>query len=603
MKIKKVKFFRQPLSFTTWIMALITSIFFVFLLVAVVSYTSFYDQQKAVIHNTLASNGSQAAEYINTQLADIENLLVLPIFAEKDDQFFADSAVYAETGEQSEHYAEELKKSLRTLFDYKTSIYSVAFYVPGRSTDSVLRGLDSKELISPEQQPWFQTCIKDLNGTPIIVPTHRLHTPKYELDHSIYVFGMARSVIDVQNSRVVGVLHIGINETTLYNFLRGMVSLDGQELIVTDGDGYVVSSTLRSAVGKQLKETELSDAFSDRDSEENLISETTVGWTDWKVYSVVPTFSITKEIAESSKIILLIMLILLLLLPISVMAISYRFVHPITNLTKEMKKVSKGDFSVRLYENGLKETSFLSSVFNQMLEELESMVKRKYIDKIALQELELQMLQYQINPHFLYNSIESIRMTALLNDDQEAAQMLFSLGKILRFSLSDTNEITTVRQEIEVLEEYIALHAVRFDDIYSIIIDVDEEIYLYRIPKLVLQPFVENAIEHGVSRLESGGEIFVKGRLEQNQVVFRIENNGSVIPREEIIRLNEELNNDEPTGDHIGIKNVHKRLKLLFGDEAGVSLGYSDEGKTEITVRIPALQQLPQGKSTEKDDK
>ncbi len=579
---------KHPLSFAAWLIILVASIFSVSLLLFAFSYVSFREQQENILLDTLDKNGRQAADYTNALLTDIENVLVLPLFAGDTGSFFEEAAVYAQTGEKSAAYSQSVRQSLQMLFNYKTTIHAVVFYVPGRGSDSVLRGVNNLSLSPPAGQPWYDACAADLNGGPVLVSTYKLYASDYG-GRDTYVFGVARSVIDVDNSRVAGVLQIGINETTLYSFLKNALTLPGQELVVADGEGRIISSTDRTAVGKLLSETAFTAVLGEAGDAQSLISEAVVSWTGWKVYSIVPTESVTRQVNQTIGAVLLVMLLLLFLSLLLIFAISSRLVRPMQTLTGEMKKVARGDFSVRLREDGLKETAFLSNVFNQMAEELETLVKRKYIDKIAQKELELRMLQYQINPHFLYNSIESIRMTSLLNNDEEAAQMLTSLGKILRYSLSGAGDIVSVRDEVSMLEEYAALQAVRFDDVYAIIVDVDESLYQYKVPKLILQPFVENAIEHGVSCMECGGEILVKGRRDGEDIVFTIKNNGAVMSEETLRWLNEYINSAEEMDRHIGVKNVNKRLKLSFGDKAGVTVGQDRNGRTLITIRFPAV--------------
>ena len=245
---------KHPLSFAAWLIILVASIFSVSLLLFAFSYVSFREQQENILLDTLDKNGRQAADYTNALLTDIENVLVLPLFAGDTGSFFEEAAVYAQTGEKSAAYSQSVRQSLQMLFNYKTTIHAVVFYVPGRGSDSVLRGVNNLSLSPPAGQPWYDACAADLNGGPVLVSTYKLYASDYG-GRDTYVFGVARSVIDVDNSRVAGVLQIGINETTLYSFLKNALTLPGQELVVADGEGRIISSTDRTAVGKLLSET------------------------------------------------------------------------------------------------------------------------------------------------------------------------------------------------------------------------------------------------------------------------------------------------------------------------------------------------------------
>lgn len=590
---QKGRSFKRPVSISVLLVFLISVTFIVTFTLFFFNYLSFNNEKENYITETLLNNNKQVAEYTNNLLIDIESILILPLFKGNDSaRFFESAAILNNTNVKSKVYSDYINKVLLTLFNYKTSsINSVFFYGRNGSYDYMVRGMENIKKDNEGNARIFNLCINDLNGTSNLFGAYDLYRPDNIGSQSTYVFGFARSVIDIENSEVVGVLQINVNENTLYNMLEKNIFLSGQRALIIDSDNNIISDTDRSKIGKKVTEQYFleNNTYGYKKIDDKLICTTKIGWTNWKIINFVPLSSISDTIRKDSNIIALVMIILMIFSSIFVFSIIMKILKPIKKLINSLHILGKGRFDAHIYENGLKETAILSNVFNEMIDELQLLVKNQYVDKICQKELELKMLQYQINPHFIFNSLESIKMQSVINNDNGVAQMLTSLGKLMRYSLSDSNEIVTVRSEIEMIEEFMGLLSIRFRDQYQFIVDVDENAYDYLTPKLILQPFIENAVEHGMSNSIENGEIIVKGYLENDILTFEINNNGKQLSEEKIIWLNQYINNEEEIKEHIGIKNVNKRLKLFFGEEYGVKIITSSDGYTTFIIKIPKI--------------
>jgi two-component system sensor histidine kinase YesM len=253
-----------------------------------------------------------------------------------------------------------------------------------------------------------------------------------------------------------------------------------------------------------------------------------------------------------------------------------------------MKLVEKGDFEVKIKINSRNEVGQLARTFNNMARRVKRLINEVYVDKIKQKDLELQMLQNQINPHFLYNTLETIHMVAEINNDSEASQMSRSLGRILRYGISKGNEIVTVKQELDHLNDYILLQKVRFSRLYEIIVNVDENIYENRIIKIILQPLVENAIYHGLASKSHGGRIEILGYSRDDCIIFEVSDNGSGMDDKQVTTINNYLNGLDSSLNSIGLINIHKRIQLYYGSEYGIEVRSTLGVGTSVIVILPA---------------
>ncbi len=239
-----------------------------------------------------------------------------------------------------------------------------------------------------------------------------------------------------------------------------------------------------------------------------------------------------------------------------------------------MKEVELGNRDVYVDFNSNDETGLLVKRFNNMIKEINRLIEADYKKQILIQQTEFKALKAQINPHFLYNALNSISWMARLGLNNEVEDMTNALSKFFRYSISNTGEIVEVKQEIEQINNYLKIQKNRYRDKLSISIEVSEEILNLKILKLILQPLVENAIIHGLEPKIDSGKLIIKGFIKDNLLIFKIIDDG--------IGFGQSKHN----GEGIGISNVNKRIKIYYGKDYGVT--YSNiNGLTEALIRIP----------------
>ncbi len=292
--------------------------------------------------------------------------------------------------------------------------------------------------------------------------------------------------------------------------------------------------------------------------------------------------------------------------------ISRYFSRRIGLLTDSMLEVEKGDLSVRIPEEGNDEIASLSRSFNVMCEKLEGYIDSVYEAELQRKNAEINALQMQINPHFLYNTLESIKAVAVKEGDERTPEMIVLLGNMFRMISRTDERFVTIEDELEYINTYLMLQSYRYDEVFDIDVKVDETDLEYGIPKLTLQPVIENIIRHGFDGIKRQGIVGVTIKHRGENLEITVYDNGQGMDNERLLELRQKLKSDEndkaralsdsgrksegqtdfeakERGSGIGILNVHHRLRLLFGDEYGISISSIIDMGTAVKIVIPAL--------------
>lgn len=291
------------------------------------------------------------------------------------------------------------------------------------------------------------------------------------------------------------------------------------------------------------------------------------------------------------KIIWFVIIFILASLMISWM-VSMLFKKRVGALILYMHKIQKGDFEYRLDVRSHDEIGVLSEEFNKMSQQLKTYIDQVYYSEIERKNAELDALQTQINPHFLYNTLESIKAAALEEHAQNAAEMVRLLGNLFRWSCNTKDKIVILEDEIEYVKTYFKLQSYRFKEPFEIDIKVPDELLDYGIPQLILQPVVENIIKHGFTGQKRKGLIGIHAKQKDcGNIEITIFDNGNGMGEERLNQINEMLDVDKEglKGGSIGIKNVSRRLQLIFGSSYRLEIQSILGMGTSVKVKIPAL--------------
>lgn len=265
---------------------------------------------------------------------------------------------------------------------------------------------------------------------------------------------------------------------------------------------------------------------------------------------------------------------------------------PIRRISEVTDQVAKGDLSVRSDVTSGAEVSVLSDSLNTMIDKINELLEQVKTEQIRLRKAEFELLQSQINPHFLYNTLDAIVWLAESGEQQKVVSMVGSLSEFFRTSLNQGRDIIPIREELQHVRSYLEIQQVRYQDILRYEIHVPEELDKYLIPKITIQPLVENALYHGIKNRRGPGKIVITGRQEEDCFLLQIEDNGIGITEERLQQVNEGIQRKIPTGTGIyGLYNVNERIRLNFGEKYGISIESTYGERTVVSVILPYMEE------------
>lgn len=303
----------------------------------------------------------------------------------------------------------------------------------------------------------------------------------------------------------------------------------------------------------------------------------------WVIIDLVPLEKVVLPVKESSQFFIL-GIIVMLAIGVVITALMYRQIqHPINELVTKLEDIRSGNLSSRLKAKHRDEFQDVFSGFNDMAERIQELIEKVYEEKLRWKEAELKQLQSQINPHFLYNCLFYIKNMAKMGEDEQVIAMALNLGEYYRYTTRLENPMTTIGEEVKYLKSYLNIHSFRKPLSYEVLIA--EELLEVSIPRLLIQPLVENAIIHGIEKSEKPGEIQIKGDYISGGFVISVENSGEVIDSNTLKELHEKMALPLSPQTGCGLWNTHQRVANLYAAGSGLEFDYSSLGGLRVTIR------------------
>lgn len=324
--------------------------------------------------------------------------------------------------------------------------------------------------------------------------------------------------------------------------------------------------------------------------EQYMLTSTFSRATGWYIISMASADEVEAELNYITDLTVYMTAIILILIILLTLYLSSSLSKPIQKLQELTHRASENDLSVKIDISGDDEIAELGKSFNKMIRRINKLMEQNVKEQKILRQLEMQSLDNQIKPHFIYNTLDLIIGLLENKDFDRATHMVEALGKFFRLSLSHGKEMVLIRNEIKHVKNYLFIQQFRHGEEYEYIIDIeDHEIMDKHIPKLILQPIVENAIYHGLLPTDKKGLIIVKGYRENKNIYFKIVDNGVGIEAAKVEEINEILRGELKTDDqqkYFGLRNVDQRLKLMYGGSSGLKVESIKGEKTIVTIRI-----------------
>lgn len=409
------------------------------------------------------------------------------------------------------------------------------------------------------------------------------------------MFAIAKKIQSNYTYKSEGFVLISIDKSYFTSILQNTTYTSIDLLLITNKNGEMIydsnkelmkeNGITRDMLIKIIMGSE--KAFKSETGRKFIVAMNTSEKTGWNIISFSEENAVDKNLNNVKIIIIVLTSGSLVLLLIFSYLISLQFTKPVKRLIKLMGKAETEGYRIKSDINRNDEIGDLSRDFNAMMRKvLENQVLRR--------EAEIDMLQQQINPHFLYNTLESIMSLAVIHGTYDIYTMIERLSNMFRYSIShEENKIVSLKNELQHVENYIAILKVRYEDRFNIFYDIDEEILEYKCLKFILQPIIENAIYHGFAMTTENGLITIRGRLEEGVISLSINDNGIGMEHSVLEQLEDYINDTNKEfafkrTNSVGLRNIQERIQLFFGDQYGMKI-YSEKGKgTKVLLMIPA---------------
>lgn len=405
--------------------------------------------------------------------------------------------------------------------------------------------------------------------------------------------------------RTSGVLVIGVDQ----KLLNAMISQEPFDTMIIDDSGYIFAAKNPSWVGRKISELDFASQLTDKAEGtyefkyegkpskivvENLMPQSSVNG-----LKIISVFTIESIVSGANRINLLgfgIIMISLLIAFILIYIFATILAKRMLVLNKDLNKVAMGDLKVVSHVTGNDEIGILAKQFNNMvvnirglMDEVAESHKQKGLLQIRQKEIKLKMMASQINPHFLFNALESIRMKAHLKGESEISSIVRMLGKMIRRNLEVGTKKIALKDELELVRCYLEIQAFRYgNDRLTFHLDTDDRGQDMEIPPLIIQPLIENAVVHGLENIAEGGFVRLNTLVADGMLRVEIEDNGVGISEDKINQISDSLLDMEEDEEYrIGLRNVHQRLVLIYGEECGLTIKSTLGSGTLITFEIP----------------
>ncbi|MDQ0191825.1 sensor histidine kinase [Paenibacillus wynnii] len=578
----------------------------IILVVTSLTFISYGMLQKESVNNSIASTSNNlllVGRNLESYLDGIEQLS-LP-------QISYDEIIYAILHESTD-YASKMyvQDYLKNLYFSRNDLEAIYLYVIKENKYYSVTKENYNIAVRVVEHPpienltWYQKALESPNNRSyqsfVKEESEQMTGIDYPVNKENSFMGYHRLFRSIISREPQAVLSLYFNSSVKDEIMKDIPFSSGQHLMYVSPDQqpFYVDDPKFFAKSEQAgllkKLTEVSGRFTWSDDEQKyLVIYNSSQKEGWKLIKPIPYKEIYEAANTTRNLNYMIGLIFLIVSVILVSFTSNKITKPLKNLSLQMKRFSTGSFDVTAQVEGKDEIAYLSRHFNKMVENTNELINERYKMKIVEKNAVLKALEAEINPHFLYNALQAISTKALKNNNDDIVDMVDNLALTLRYCISG-KDVVHAREELKHIERYLALQKARFGGRMQVVYEWDDQLMELKIPKLSIQTLVENCIKHALEKVSSTITITIKARMTPSFFVISVADNGPGFSEgklEQVLNTllmqwedREEL--DEGENESIGLKNLNARLKLLYGDEAGLVI-QSDENGTEMDMLLP----------------
>lgn len=435
-----------------------------------------------------------------------------------------------------------------------------------------------------KKSAWYKQLIETNNTSPIVLNSM--------IDNQTSTFSIIRKLDYFNFNNKQKIVRIEINPSTIEKIFNN-VTFKGDVFLLND-KGEIEYSTKKDVT---LKKKLIPFSQISKTNKTVILDSTGLDQAylqNWKVVGTVSEKAMLNTVNKSGRFILYLAFINIIIPTIIIILINRSFLRRLKRIFRHVKKMGDQNFEKIPDPEYTDEIGILTSEFNRMVRKIEELIQDVFMANIQKQEMEikrnraqLSALQSQINPHFLFNALETIRMRSLMKEEIETANIIHNMAKIFRNSITWGKDMVTVRSEANLVVSFLEIQKYRFGEKLEYEIDIDEAAEQCMIPNMALQPFVENASIHGIEPLKGNGKISVKVTVNQDILTCIVMDNGVGMPEDKKEQILYSLENEDEMGKSVGIKNVFYRLKLYYADQFDFYVDSEKEKGTIVTMKIP----------------
>lgn len=409
------------------------------------------------------------------------------------------------------------------------------------------------------------------------------------------VIYIVRTFIDPDTLELKGVIGIGIKDEYFKNFYLSLEQANGGSIVIYDSNLKVLSCSkdmipiAEHFAPYNSGKIQSGNLYKEYKNNNYIITTSFSVDNKWKVSYIISSDVLLKDAGRIKFRIIFLCLASVICALIIAIIISGSITSNIQLLLKKIKSVKQGDFSIEVEPNYHDEVGELFHEFNEMSGKLNDLIKKIAFEQVEKQNAEYNALQAQINPHFLYNTLESINSFAKINGQKEIVNIIQSLSYLLRMSISGKKSVVKLSDEINYVKNYLLIQKIILGDRIHVEYDIDSLVLDCKVPKLILQPVIENAILHGIEGMTEGGLIIISAHKEEN-LLINISDNGKGMDIDTINRMFIETDEEEEYNEkhtRIGLKSVNKRIKILYGNKYGIKVSSELGIGTIVEIIIP----------------
>ena len=495
---------------------------------------------------------------------------------------------------------EAINSRITLLYDNnKDSIANIALLSKDGELLEAVPAARLKTGLDVREEEWFGNTLERTDNLHFTIP----HV-QYIFDNSEnqyrWVITLTRAVEITQGTSTdQGILLIDIRYSSLQQILENITLGNQGYLYMISSSGQLICHPRMQLIetGQMTENVMAAAGYRDGSYREEFggemreVSVKSVGYTGWKLVSVTPEKGLPLGTLKMRLFVVFVVASFLLVLVLINAFISSRITNPIQELEKSVNAIEEGELDTEVYTGGSYEIQHLGRSIGDMAKRIKALMEDIVTEHESKRKSEFDTLQSQINPHFLYNTLDIIVWMIENEQKQEAVKVVTALARFFRISLSRGRSIIPVKDELEHVRNYLMIQQMRFKNKFTYVIRAGEDVMELASLKLMLQPLVENAIYHGMEFMDGDGEIMIRVYREGEELWFQISDNGLGMTQEQL----DGLLSDRPhvssrRGSGIGVKNVNERIRLYFGEHYGLSIQSEPDEGTVITIRLPAQQ-------------